>query len=98
MRAINYDKFMRYVNSNPSYEVHETQDTVEVTFHTPTIEEASGSEPADEESRAVIKIILKKRGNELVLNEAWVEREGVKYPLSLDSFDTWLDFIDMFSQ
>ncbi|WP_069807486.1 hypothetical protein [Vulcanisaeta thermophila] len=97
MRVIGYEKFMRFVSSNPSYEVHETGDFVEVTFHTPSIEEASSSMSDEEGSRAVIKLLLKKVGDELVLSEAWVEREGVRHPLSLDSFDTWLEFIDMYS-
>lgn len=98
MRTINYDRFMRYIQSNPSYEVHEVQGIVEVTFRTPTVEEAMGSEPGEEEPNAMIRIILERRGDELILREAWVEREGIKHPLSLDSFDTWLDFVNMFSE
>ena len=95
MRPINYEKLMSFVKSNPMYEVYEIGDTVELAFHAPSEEEAAGG--SGDEEGAVMRIIFIKRGNELTLREAWVERGGVRRRIDLDGLDSWLEFVDMYS-
>ncbi|MFB6469625.1 MAG: hypothetical protein TU36_000060 [Vulcanisaeta sp. AZ3] len=96
MRSISYEKLMNFVKNNPTYEVREVGDTVELLFHAPTEEEAAGAEAVNEES-ALIRIVFVKRGRELIPREAWVERGDVRRSMSVDGLDSWLEFVDMYS-
>ena len=96
MRRINYNKLMNFVRNNPLYEVIERGDTVELLFHTPSEEEAAGTEATSDEPRPVMRIVFTRVGDDLIPREAWLERGGTTRRLSIDEFDTWLEFVDMY--
>lgn len=66
MKAINYYKLINFIRGgNPLYEIRESGDSVELLFHAPSEEEASGTEAEiSDEPRPIVRIVFAR----LVMN------------------------------
>ncbi|WP_243674692.1 hypothetical protein [Vulcanisaeta distributa] len=75
MKAINYYKLINFIRGgNPLYEIRESGDSVELLFHAPSEEEASGTEAEiSDEPRPIVRIVFARVGDELIPREAWLK-------------------------
>lgn len=90
-----YEKIIRFVRDNPSYEVvRDDDERLELVFYTPSMFEAAEvNEPGPDDTGSIMRLMFTKRGGLVSLSEAWVERPGGRKKLELSEFDVWLEYI-----
>ncbi|MGC8596669.1 MAG: hypothetical protein ACP5NY_01995 [Thermocladium sp.] len=89
---IPYRRLRELEAADPAYTVVEDGLRVEIIFSPPSRGEAMGMEENDEE-RPILRIIGERRGDLVVLREAWVEEGGGRRQMDLSELELWIQFL-----
>ena len=93
--GVSYEKLIRFLRENPSYEFVEREGVIEVTFHAPTLAEAAGALDVEGgHEPAVVRLVFERVGDRAFPREAWIERGDFKRLMSVEALDVWLEFIE----
>ncbi|GGP20158.1 hypothetical protein GCM10007981_07100 [Thermocladium modestius] len=85
-----YKRLIELVNADPAYSMVEDGIRVEIIFNPPSRGEAMGV-GEDEEERPVLRIVGERRGDVVVLREAWVEDAmGERRRMDLSELELWI--------
>ncbi|WP_126450033.1 hypothetical protein [Sulfodiicoccus acidiphilus] len=88
---VSLDKLMSFVEGNPNYSLNEFNNKVELTFTAPPISEAAEEDVEGE--NAVVRVVFAKVGQELLVEQAWIEVGGDRRPMDPRQLEPWLDYI-----
>ncbi|MCE4624182.1 MAG: hypothetical protein F7B11_05495 [Caldisphaeraceae archaeon] len=91
-----FKKLLKFIDGNPSYEyiIDESNNTIEVFFSAPSLQEASGI-GSGFQSETIMHITLKRKPNdEIEVISANIEGSNTQREIAKDEIQWWLDQID----
>ncbi|MCE4607992.1 MAG: hypothetical protein F7B61_03410 [Caldisphaeraceae archaeon] len=91
-----FEKLLKFIDGNPLYKyiIDESNNTIEIFFSAPSLQEASGME-SDSQSGIVMHIMLKRKpDDEIEVISATIEGFDTTREVAKDEIQWWLDQID----